>query len=307
MTAPSPVPVNPTREDAVQQADRMRQTMAQIVDGRKAELSPGQRFVAACQADGPAACVEYDVTITGTLTSSRRKPRHPARNMLKVVDLSRDPRQFYWHESAAQPGDPGVTEGDLRREAANHFHKSPIPPLLPTTAWVQVPPDLWKDPETLENFINYRLIVRLGTAENHTIIRGEGGLLDFPGITRITSAGPFASPLLAALNETEQMGGTADGLIINPADYYRFLGQGTLMQDLDANGVFIVRTRLVGPGTAIVGDFGHGAQLFDAGRSVIRFAEPPAGTFAGSGIALMAEIYERVVVNLPTNFFIVSL
>ncbi len=289
------------------QADRMRQTMAQIVDGRKDELSPGRMFVEACAVSGTRACVEYDVTITGTLTSSRRKPRHPARNMLKVIDLSRDPRQYYWHESGAQPGDPDVTEGGSRREAANHFHKSPVPDLLPTTAWVQVPPDLWKDPETFESFINYRLIVRLGTAENHTIISGEGGLLNVPGIGRISSAGQFGSALLAACNEAEQMGGTADGLIINPADYYRFMAGGTLMADLEANGVFIVRTRLVDPGTAIVGDFGHGAQLFDAGRSVIRFAEPPPGTFSGPGIGLMAQIYERVVVNLPTNFFLVSL
>ena len=71
--------------------------------------------------------------------------------------------------------------------------------------------------------------------------------------------------------------------------------------------MFIVRTRLVEPGTAVIGDFGHGVQLFDAGRSVIRFAEPPPGTFAEDGIALMAEIYERVVVNLPTNLFVVGL
>jgi hypothetical protein len=105
----------------------------------------------------------------------------------------------------------------------------------------------------------------------------------------------------------EQAGCTADGLIINPADYYRFMGEGSLMDDVEANGVFIVRTRLVDPGTAIVGDFGHGAQLFDAGRSVIKFAQPPPGTFAEPGLAVMAEIYERVVVNLPTTFWIVSL
>ena len=103
------------------------------------------------------------------------------------------------------------------------------------------------------------------------------------------------------------MGCTADGLIINPADYYALLGNGRSWQDVEENGVFIVRTRLVDPGTAIVGDFGHGAQLFDAGRSVIKFAEPPPGTFTEPGIALMAEIYERVVVNLPATFFVVSL
>ena len=291
----------------MQQAEHTTLTMAEVVAARKQEMLPGRMFVQACAVNGLDTCVEYDVTITDSLTSSRRKPRYPARNMLKVVNLSRDPRQFYWHESPARPGDPGVTESELRREAASHFHKSPVPELLPTTAWVQVPSDLWKDPETFESFINYRLIVRLGTAENDTIIRGEGGLLNIPGISRITSAGSLGSPLLAAFNEAEQMGGTADGLIVNPADFYRFLGRGTLMQDLEANGVFIVRTRLVDPGTAVVGDFGHGAMLFDAGRSVIRFAEAPPGTFAEPGNALMAQIHERVVVNLPANFFVVRL
>jgi len=291
----------------MQQADGVKQTMAEVVADRKNEKLPGRMFVEACAAKGLEACVEYDVTITDSLTSSRRKPRYPARNMFKVIDLSRDHRQYYWHESPAQSGDPRVNLADLRRELANHFHKSPVPELLPTTAWVNVPPGLWDDAEAFESFLNYRLIVRLGTAENHTIIRGEGGLLNIPGIERMTSAGPFGSTILAACNEVEQKGSTVDGLIINPADYYKFLAHSRLMEDVENNGVFIVRTRLVDPGIAIVGDFGHGAQLFDAGRSVIRFAEPPPGTLAEPGIALMAEIYERVVVNLPTNFFVVSL
>ncbi|HVB44608.1 MAG TPA: family 3 encapsulin nanocompartment shell protein [Streptosporangiaceae bacterium] len=291
----------------MQQAEAIKATMADVVAGRKSEMLPGRRFVQACVADGPRACVEYDVTITDSLTSSRRKPRYPARNMLKVVDLSRDPRQYYWHETTPAPGDPVVDGSELRREAANKFRKSPVPELLETTAWVQVPDGLWEDPETFESFINYRLIVRLATAENYTIIRGAGGLLRLPQIARMESARSFSSTILAACNEVEQMGCTADGLIINPADYYAFLGNGALMDDVERNGVFIVRTRLVDPGTAIVGDFGHGALLFDAGRSVIKFAEPPPGTFAEPGIALMAQIYERLVVNLPATFFVVTL
>jgi hypothetical protein len=271
------------------------------------QMSPGRRFVEAFATQGLHTEVRYDVTVTDSLTSSRRKPRHPVRDMLKVVDLSRQPRQFYWHESPPDPDDAGIAGSDVRRELASRFHRSPIPTLLPTTAWVQVPPGLWEDPESLESFINYRLIVRLCTAENHTIIRGDGGLLNLPGIARITDKRPFGSTILAACNEAEQMGGTADGLIINPVDYYIAMAQGRLMDDLERNGVFIVRTRLVEPGTAIVGDFGHGAVLFDAGRSVIRFADPPPGTFVEPGLALMAEISERVVVSLPGNIFVVSL
>lgn len=289
------------------QPEGVKRTMAEVIAQRKTEMSPGRMFVEACLDKGMEASVDYDVTITDSLTSSRRKPRYPVRNMLRVIDLSRDPRQFYWQETPPQAGDPRVNGADIRREAASRFRKEPIPELLPTTAWVQVPPNLWEEPDTFEQFINYRLIVRLGTQENVTILRGAGGLLNFPGVQRMTSKGPFTSTIIAACNETEQMGGTADGLVINPADYYKFMGEGDLMDKLEANGVFIVRTRLVDPGTAIVGDFGHGVQLYDAGRSVIKFAEPPPGTFAEPGIAIMAEIYERAVVNLLTNFFIVTL
>lgn len=282
-------------------------TLAEVVAGRKQELLPGRMFVQACAEHGLNARVEYDVTITDSLTSSRRKPRHPARNMFKVIDLSRDPRRFYWQETPARPGDPPVNGADLRPEVANRFTRAPVPALNTTTAWVQVPPDLWTDQETFESFINYRLIVRLCTAENHTIIRGAGGLLELPGIERIPARGQFASTILAACNEIEQRGCTADGMIINPADYYAHLGTGGLMDDIERNGVFIVRTRLVDPGTAIVGDFGHGAVLFDAGRSVIEFAQAPEGTFTEPGIALKAEIYERPVVNLPATFFVVTL
>lgn len=285
----------------------MKETMAEVVAERKTQMSPGRLFAEAYAADGYQARVEYDMTITDSLTSSRRKRRYPARNMLKIVDLSRNPQQYYWHESPPEPEDPDVTEGGMRRELAHRFHRSPVPELLATTAWVQIPDGLADDAEAFELFINYRLIARLGTAENHTIIRGAGGLLNIDGIERMTSKGPFVSTILAACNAAEQMGGTADGLIINPADYYLFMGHGQLMADLERNGVFIVRTRLIEQGTAIVGDFGHGAMLFDSGRSVVCFADPPPGTFATPGVAIMAEIRERVVVNLPTNFFVVTL
>jgi hypothetical protein len=271
---------------------------------------PGRVFAEACAAKGLAAHVEYDFTITDSLTSSRRKPRYPARNVLTVVDLSRHPQKYYWHESPALTADPPVRQAEVRRELANHFHMSPVPELFTTTAWVHVPDGLWEDVEAFESFLNYRLIVRLCTAENQTILHGDGvqgGVLNTGGIEPMASSGPFGSALLAACDEVEQRGSTVDGMIINPADYYRLMADGHLLRDLEENGVFIVRTRLVDPGSAIAGDFGHGAQLFDAGRSVIRFAEPPPGTLAERGIALMAQIYERVVVNLPANFFIVTL
>jgi len=53
----------------------VKETMAEVVAERKAQMSPGAIFAEAYAADGFQARVEYDVTITDSLTSSRRKRR----------------------------------------------------------------------------------------------------------------------------------------------------------------------------------------------------------------------------------------
>ena len=281
---------------------------SQVAPTQASQIPAGRLFVEAYQRDGLAARVDCDYTITANLGGARLKPRRPTRHLLKnVVYLNQQPRSAYWHETTGSPDDPAVEYGVERKELANHFHASPIPDLLTTTAWVQVPDGLADDPVAFESYLNARLIMRLGTAENHTLLCGDTGLLNAPGIGKLSPGGAFDSSILAACNEVEQMGCTADGLIINPEDYYRYLETGRLMQTVEENGVFVVRTRLVEPGVALVGDFGHGAQLFDAGRSTIMFAEPPPGTLAEPGLAVKAEIHERVVVNLPFTFHLVTL
>jgi hypothetical protein len=292
---------------AIPGSTEVKRTLAEVVAERKQQMSPGRRFVEAYQKDGLDAAVDFDVTITDSVSGHRRKPRYPTRNMFKIVNLSTDDRRMYYHETTARPDEAEVPHGRERRELANHFHASPVPELLTTRAWVQLPDGISKDPAAFEAFINSRLVLRLSTAENYTILCGETGLLGMPGIARMTSKAPFSSTILAACDEVEQMGCTADGLVLNPVDYYRYLENSRLIETLEGNGVFIVRTRLVEPGTALVGDFGHGAELFDAGRSTIRFAEPPPGTFTEPGVAVKAEIYERVVVNLPFTFYLVTL
>jgi hypothetical protein len=72
-------------------------------------------------------------------------------------------------------------------------------------------------------------------------------------------------------------------------------------------GVRIARARMVNPGTIIVGDYTAAATIFDSGRSVIRFAEPPKGIFPRQGLAVCGEIYEALVVHLPTHFYVAAL
>jgi hypothetical protein len=267
-----------------------------------ATLSPGQAFARAF-ANDPAAEVRFDYTITEAFQPTQDRPRVTVRNLLRKRPVDEDTVRF-WSESrpgAAQAGT--VTESDLRREAAFRFGMAQAR-LYPIRAWVQIPDALADDLEALAAFVDFRLLVRLATAENQALTIGPGGLLTHPDIARLPYHGEYLNGLLQACNEIEQTGATAHAMIVNPHDFYfHLLGRDALLADLARNGTLISRTRMVPPGCALVGDFAMAARLLDGGRSAIRVAEPPAGTFATPGVAVCAEVYEGLAVHLPTHFF----
>jgi hypothetical protein len=268
-------------------------------------LSPGAAFARAFAADGEAARVSYDYTITDAHKPDRPKPRLTVRGLLKRRRVDADVTQ-YWCEGRA-PGEDAaaVTDAGLRREATFRFGVAQAR-VYPVRAWVQIPDALTGDPDGLAEFIDHRLLVRIATAENQALTIGPHGLLQHPELTRLPCQGDFAAGILAACDEIEQTGSTAHAMIINPADYYRRLvGQGTLLADLADNGTLISRTRMIPAGCALAGDFAEAVRLLDAGRSMIGVAEPPPGTFAQPGLAVYGEVYEGLAVHLPTHLFYV--
>lgn len=275
-------------------------------EDQKTKLSPGRLFAEACAQHGSKTSLEFDYTITDTIMQTRRRTRWPVRNLFKIINISKNPIKYYWYETRPdQSVFQTIRESDIKPEAANRFQVSPIPELLPTSAWVQVDPRLLEDLDSFASFIDLRLIVRLCTAENQALTIGNRGVLSNRHILRYKPKDKI-NPILSACNQVEQMGTTADTLIINPFDFWRFLSEGNLIKLLEETGLTIARTRMLKPGTALIGDFAHGAFLLDSGHSRIRFAEPPPGTFATGGLCLMAEIREHLIVNLPTNFFYVD-
>jgi len=268
--------------------------------------SPGQAFAAAFAEAGTAARVELASTITDQFPGFARRPRIAVRSLFKVVKAE-GPEARYWFETRPAEGAKRVRDDQLRPEAAFEFHAGAAA-LRPTTAWVQVPEPLLADPVALASFIDFRLLVRLGTAENQTLVLGRGGLLEIAGARRLAPGPDPVSSLLAACEQVEQMGGSADGIVMNPVDYFRYLvPRQDVVTGLAGLGIRIARTRMVGAGTIVVGDFFAGATLFDTGRSAIAFGRPPDGTFARDGLAVQGEIRTALAIHLPTHFFIASL
>jgi len=267
--------------------------------------SPGTQFAEAFARHGEHTEVAYDFTITDAHKPDRPMPRLTVRGLLKRRPVTSAVSSFWSEHGPDSPEQAaGVTESGLRQEAA--FQPSVEQALVhPVQAWLRIPEELPGVPGGLAEFIDHRLLVRLATAENQALTIGPHGLLRHPEIARMPYKGEFADGILAAFNAIEQVGSTAHAVIVNPADYYlRLAGRGSLLADLAANGTLISRTRMIPPGQALAGDFAEAVRLLDAGRSVIRVAEPPAGTLAGSGLAVCGEVYEGLAVHLPTHLFL---
>ena len=268
-----------------------------------ATMSPGTAFACAFARDGERTQVNYDYTITDAHKPDRPKARLTVRGLLKRRPVETEVTRF-WREGRADSRDAAaVTDSDLRREAAFRFSVEEAR-VHPVRAWVQIPDSLADDPDGLAEFIDHRLLVRIATAENQALTIGPYGLLNHRELTRLPYTGDYAAGLLAACDEIEQTGSTAHAMIVNPRDYYRTLvGRGSLLADLADNGTLISRTRMIPVGCALAGDFAEAVALLDAGRSVIRVAEPPPGTFAQSGLAVCGEVFEGLAVHLPTHLF----
>ena len=280
--------------------------MASVPSAPSPTQAPGQAFAAAFAAAGSAARVEFPITITDQFPGFARRPRIAVRSLFKVVKAEGSEAR-YWFETRPAENAKRVRDEQLRPEAAFEFHAGAAT-LRPTTAWVQVPEALFADPVALASFIDFRLLVRLGTAENQTLVLGRGGLLEIAGARRLAPGPDPVSTLLAACEQVEQMGGSADGIVMNSADYFRYLvPRQDIVTALAGLGIRIARTRMVSAGTIVVGDFFAGATLYDTGRSSIAFGRPPDGTFARDGLAVQGEIRTALAIHLPTHFFIASL
>ncbi|GAA4669780.1 family 3 encapsulin nanocompartment shell protein [Phytohabitans rumicis] len=265
------------------------------------DVSPGQLFAQAFAADPTSADVRFDYTITDAFRPTKERPRVTVRNLFRKRPVDMDPVRFWCETRPDADEAETVHESDLRREAAFRFGMAEAQ-VHPIRAWVQVPEELTRDLDALAVFVDYRLLVRLATAENQALTLGEHGLLRHPEIARLPYDGDYLTGLLDACNEIEQTGATPHAMIVNPRDYYtHLLGHGSLLTDFERNGMQISRTRMVAPGTAVVGDFAMAARLLDAGQSAIRVTEPPAGIFATDGLAVCAEIHEGLAVHLPTH------
>lgn len=269
---------------------------------------PGEEFARAYVREGAAATVRLRCSLSDLFPLAARRPRYTLRHLLRSATVDDDRDEVVVFEEHAPEADPP----DALPEFGFHVGTSAVP-LHTISAAAAVPAAVLEDPAALAAFVDLRLLVRLGTVENDVLVNGDGvstlrGLLRTPGVRRLAAGATPAATIAAAAAACEWHGGSFDGLVLHPVDWWRLLAEGSLLERLGAAGVRVSRTRVLPPGRAIAGDFSAGATILDRRTSVVRLAKDGEATGVGQeGPVLVASIVEGLAVHLPGHFVVAEL
>jgi hypothetical protein len=277
--------------------------------------SPGEEFALAYARMGDEAAVELRAAITERFPPSRRRPRYTVRRLLRRAVVGVGVGELTFARETLDGGGQATTGGVQAAGFASmpeaSFRVGVASARVQTIpASVRVPDEVLADPAALAVFVDFRLLVRLGTVENDVLLNGDGGggivgLCRTPGLRHAEPRDTVTRMLLAAAAQCESHGGSADGMVVHPDDWWPLLGDSDLLGRLADAGVRVSRTRMIPAGSALVGDFTAGATLLDQRRSVIRLARPEERP--GPGRWLVAAVREGLAVHLPGHFVLARL
>lgn len=236
----------------------------------------------------------------------------------------------YWVQGAVEGAAAAVAEDGLKPSI--HFNFSPVTEALSKIAVVtKISDEAIADTDYLVSVINSQLVGRLLVVEEDQILNGSGtapnlrGILNRSGIqTYATSAtytaakgfdGIFHAVTMVATGAAQE---TADGIVINPADYETL----RLAKDGESRyyaggpfeggnpglwGLRTIVTPAIAAGTVLVGAFNSAAQLFRKGGVQVDSTNSDADDFKYNRIALRAEERILLAVYRPTAFVRVTL
>ena len=235
-----------------------------------------------------------------------------------------------------QEGAPGTWAEGETKEQVHFTDPEPVTEALKTIAgWVSISKPMFEDLPYVVSEINTRLLYALALKREQQLMDGDGtgnnlkGLLRRDGLLEEYAgwAGDWADALYRAVARVqEETGYSADGVIINPADYQR------LRLSKDANGQYFggglfggaygtsglaweppiwglrtVVSAAVPAGTAVVGAFAQCATVYSKGGVSVTSTDSHAENFVKNVVVVLAEERLAFAVRVPKAFCKVEL
>lgn len=219
----------------------------------------------------------------------------------------------------------GVVEGATKPQATIQFSAVDAP-VRTIAAWLPITNQALEDMPTLASYIDGRLSYMVLLAEEDGMLNGTGSSADLTGIrstsgiqTQSYTSTDKAITIGLAISKIETVDGEADGIVINPADYWAILTTRSA-NSFDARvavpdgapfgppqstlwGLPCVRSRTQASGTATVGAFRLGAQVFDRSTVAVRITDSHSTYFTENKTVILAEARLAFAVHRP-DFFV---
>jgi hypothetical protein len=133
-------------------------------DPRLASRSPGEEFALAHARMADKATVTLRASISDLFPLAQRRPRYTVRHLLRHAELSQIDEVVTFCEAA-----PGGAREDAAPEWRFQVGATTVP-VGTIRAAVPVPEQVLRDPAALAAFVDFRLLVRLGTAETDALL-----------------------------------------------------------------------------------------------------------------------------------------
>lgn len=227
---------------------------------------------------------------------------------------------------ANEGGASAVAEASAKPEITIQFDPQDAP-VRDIAGWVPITRQAVEDMPTLRSYIDGRLGYMVALREEEEVINGPGtgsrlrGILQTTGIQTQAAGADRASTIGLSIAKIELVDGEADGVAINPTDYWAMMTTRYANQ-FDGNqlgsspfgapsdtiwGLPAIRTRAIAAGTALVGAYRMGAQLFDRSGIVIRVTDSHASLFVSNQLVVLAEERVALAVHRPDFFVNVTL
>lgn len=220
-------------------------------------------------------------------------------------------------------GASSVAEGGTKPEVTMDFEAADAP-VRKIAAWIPVTNEVLDDVPTLRGYIDTRLGYMLALREELEILKGNGVAPDLTGIYNTTGtqtqsavAGDVPATIAAAIGKVENVDGEADGIVMNPLDFWGAVAtRHSTLLDGDAVteipfgapppgfwGLPVVRTRSLDATECLVGSFRLGATLFDRMTATIRSTDNHDDYFVKNKTAILIEERIALAVHRP-DFFV---
>lgn len=205
-------------------------------------------------------------------------------------------------------------------------HQAPVRTLA---HWEAAHRNVLADEPQLRSIIDNELLYGLRLQEDQQILSGDGngenllGVLNTPGVQTYGRTAVANDTTADALRRAATLSFLAyyepSGVVMHPNDWEQIEltknSQGTYLfsVSMQVGGeariwrMPIVDTPAMPQGTALVGAFGTGAQLYDREQATIRISEQHADFFVRNAIVILAEERLALAVKRPESFVKVTL